>query len=162
MPQRSSDRCEIDPMATSVTVDTSVMVKGLVSPRRKKKDQLFESQLDLHLRSRDILVKIESGDYVNHIPMLALIETACVVSRLADEARARLAIAYLSQHSKFYGDAYLLDRSIEVGIITKASGFDVIFMACAEETGSTLITDDRKMDEKARHYGLDVIFLRDL
>ena len=63
---------------------------------------------------------------------------------------------------KFYGDAYLLERSIEVGIITKASGFDVIFMACAEETGSTLITDDRKMDEKARHYGLDVIFLRDL
>lgn len=58
MPQRSSDRCEIDPMATSVTVDTSVMVKGLVSPRRKKKDQFFESQLDLHLRSRDILFKI--------------------------------------------------------------------------------------------------------
>lgn len=58
MPQRSSGRCEIDPMATSVTVDTSVMVKGLVTPKRKKKDQLFESQLDLHLRSRDILFKI--------------------------------------------------------------------------------------------------------
>jgi len=149
-------------MATRVTVDTSVIVKGLVPPRRRKKDQLFESQRELHLRCREILLKTESGEYINHIPLLALIETACVVSRLSDEARAGLALTFLSQNSRFYGDAYLMERSIEVGIRTKASGFDVIFMACAEETGSTLITDDRKMYERANDYGLDVIFLRDM
>jgi predicted nucleic acid-binding protein len=149
-------------MATRVTVDTSVIVKGLVPPRRRKRDHLFESQRELHLRCREILLKTESGEYINHIPLLALIETACVVSRLSDEARAGLALTFLGQNSRFYGDAYLMERSIEVGMKTKASGFDVIFMACAEETGSTLITDDRKMHERANDYGLDVIFIRDM
>lgn len=147
-------------MAIRVTTDTSVMIKGLVPPRRRKRDQLYEIQLDLHLRSREILSKIESGEYINHIPMIALIETACVVSRLSDEDRADLALSFVSQNSKLYSDAYLLERSIEVGKRTKASGFDVVFMACAEETGSTLITDDRKMYEKANDYGLDVRPLR--
>lgn len=114
------------------------------------------------MRSREILSKIESGEYVNHIPMLALIETACVVSRLSDEERADLAISFVSQNSRLYSDVYLLQRSIEVGKRTMASGFDVIFMACAEEAGSTLITDDRKMYERANDYGMDVRFLRDL
>jgi len=35
-------------------------------------------------------------------------------------------------------------------------------MACAEENGSILITDDRKMYERADDYGLYVKFLRDL
>lgn len=149
-------------MSTRVTADTSVMVKGLVPPRRRKRDQLYEVQLGLHLRSKEILSKIESGEYINHIPLLALIETACVVSRLSDEERADLALSFVSQNSRLYSDAYLLVRSVEVGIRTKASGFDVVFMACAEETDSTLITDDRKMYERANDFGLDVRFLRDL
>jgi predicted nucleic acid-binding protein len=50
----------------------------------------------------------------------------------------------VSQNSRVYSDVYLLERSIEIGVRTKASGFDVVFMACAEETGSMLITDDKK------------------
>lgn len=149
-------------MDTRVTIDTSVIVKGLVPPRRRKRDQLFESQLELHLRCREILLKTESGEYINNIPLLALIETACVVSRLSDEKRADLALSFVSQNSRVYSDVYLLERSIEIGLRTKASGFDVVFMACAEETGSMLITDDRKMYERANDYGLDVRFLRDL
>jgi rRNA-processing protein FCF1 len=38
----------------------------------------------------------------------------------------------------------------------------VVFMACAEETGSILITDDRKMHDRANDNGLDVIFMRDV
>jgi hypothetical protein len=34
-------------MAISVTVDTSVMVKALVPPRRRKRDELYEAQLNL-------------------------------------------------------------------------------------------------------------------
>jgi len=148
-------------MVISVTLDTSVIVKALVPPRRRKRDELYEAQLDLHLRSREFFLKIESGEYSNHIPIIALIETACVVSRLSDEARADLALDFLSRNSRFYSDGYLLERSIEIGIETKASGFDVLFMACAEKTNSKLITDDRKMQERANDYGLDVIFLRD-
>ncbi|WP_048131822.1 MULTISPECIES: type II toxin-antitoxin system VapC family toxin [Methanothrix] len=149
-------------MATNVTVDTSVIVKALVPPRRKKQDKLFDLQRELHLSCRDVLLKTESGEYANHIPLLALIETACVVSRLSDAQRAGLALTFLGQNSRFYGDAYLMERSIRIGMRTKASGFDVVFMACAEETGSILITDDRKMYDRANDYGLDVIFIRDV
>ena len=54
-----------------------------------------------------------------------------------------------------------LKRSIEIGIKTKASGFDVIFMACADMTGSLLITDDRKMYEKSIEFGLEATLLRE-
>lgn len=113
------------------------------------------------MRSREILLKIESGEYLNHLPIIALIETACVVSRLSDEVRADLALDFLSRNSRLYSDGYLLEMSIEIGLKTKASGFDVLFMACAEKTNSKLITDDRKMWDRANDYGLEVIFLRD-
>jgi predicted nucleic acid-binding protein len=148
-------------MAIKVTVDTSVIVKGLVPPRRRKRDEFYEHQLSLHLRSREILLQIESGEYENHLPIIALIETACVVSRLSDEVRADLALDFVGKNSKLYSDGYLIERAIEIGLKTKASGFDVLFMACAEKSNSKLITDDRKMREKASDYGLDVLFLRD-
>jgi len=37
---------------------------------------------------------------------------------------------------------------MEIGMRTKASGFDVVFMSCVEVTGSILITDDKGMDKK--------------
>ena len=67
----------------------------------------------------------------------------------------------LGQCPKMYDTADLLERSIEIGIETKASGFDVIFMACADVTGSLLITDDRKMYERSRESGIDTTLLRD-
>jgi len=55
--------------------------------------------------------------------------------------------------------ADLLERSIEIGIATKASGVDVIFIACADMNGSLLITADRKMHERARQSGIDTLLL---
>jgi len=148
-------------MITNVTTDTSVLIKGLVPPRRRAKDQLFSEQLDLHLRSVEILNKVERGDYSNHVPLIALIEVASVVSRLTNEPKSvSLALSYVSENSKLYPDVYLLERAIEIGKKTKASGFGVLFMACAEANGSILLTDDRKMYEKAALYGLEVNLLR--
>jgi len=149
-------------MGIDVTTDTTILVKGLVPPRRKIKDELYEEYLHSHKRAKEILLKIERGVYRNHIPLIALIETTCVVARLTnDNESVKLALSFVSQNSEMYSDAYLLEKSIEIGIKTKASGFDVTFMACAEVTGSTLITDDRKMYEKALDYGLEVKFLRE-
>jgi len=55
---------------------------------------------------------------------------------------------------KMYDTADLLERSIEIGIMTKSSGFEVIFIACADMNGSLLITDYRKMPERARQSGI--------
>lgn len=149
-------------MSTDVTIDTSILVKGLIPPRRRIRDQLYEDSLLLHSKSKEILLKIENGEYINHIPLIALIETACVVSRLTNDAESvNLSLSFVNQNSRMYSDAYLLERSIEIGKMTKASGFDVIFMACADITGSILMTDDRKMFERACEYGLNAKFLRD-
>lgn len=148
-------------MTIKVTTDTSVLVKGLVPPRRRVKDRLFTEQLNLHLRSSEILKKVEHGEYSNHVPLIALIEVASVVSRLTNEPKSvSLALSYVSENSRLYPDVYLLEKSIEIGEETKASGFDVLFMACAEIAGSLLLTDDRKMYESAALYGLKVNFLR--
>lgn len=103
-----------------VTTDTTVIVKGLIPPRRKKRDAIY------------------------------------------DYESVKLALSFVSQNSELYSDAYLLEKAMEIGMRTKASGFDVVFMSCTEVTGSILITDDKGMYEKARDYGLDAEFLRDL
>lgn len=147
-------------MTINVTIDTSVLIKVLVPPRRRAKDQLFSEQLDLHLRSNEILNKVERGEYSNHVPLLALIEVASVVSRLTNDPKSvSLALSFVSENSMLYPDVYLLERSIEIGKETKASGFDVLFLACAETSGSLLLTDDRKMYERATLYGLEANFL---
>nr|QNO48045.1 hypothetical protein IDMEPGOH_00001 [Methanosarcinales archaeon ANME-2c ERB4] len=55
----------------------------------------------------------------------------------------------------------LFERAIKIGMETKANGFDVLFMACADITNSVLITDDQKQSEKAKEYGVDTEFMRD-
>ncbi len=116
----------------------------------------------MHKKAKRILLKIESGFYKNHIPLIALIEIVCVIARLTnDNDSVKLALSFIDQNSEMYSDAYLLEKSIEIGTKTKVSGFDVIFMACAEVTDSILITDDGKMYKKALDYGLKVKLLRE-
>ena len=75
--------------------------------------------------------------------MIAFVEVACAISRLTnDEESAKLAISFLWQHAKPYPDMARFERAIQIGMETKASGFDVLFMACADITNSVLITDD--------------------
>jgi len=149
-------------MGRRVTTDTTVLIKGLVPPRRKRDDALLDESNRLYTTALEVLRRIELGDYENHIPLLALIETACVVSRLTnDPESASLATSFVSSHANLYDTTDLLLRSIEIGIKTKASGFDVIFMACADMTGSLLITDDRKMYEKSLEFGLEAALLRE-
>jgi predicted nucleic acid-binding protein len=86
-------------------------------------------------------------------PLVMLVEVATVVSRLSSSE---------TQHSRFYSDIYLLDEAIELGIQTKMSGFDVLFLACAKACEAVLITDDLKMYEKAKEVGIKSQLLREI
>jgi len=148
-------------MPANTTCDSTIIVRGLVHPRRKKRDKIYREQLRLHKKAKKILKKVESGEYRLHIPLIAFIETASVVSRLTnDKESIRMALSFLGENSKVYPDILLFEKAVEIGIETKASGFDVLFMACAKLTKSKLITDDRRQFERAKEYGLETEFLR--
>jgi len=136
-------------MPTNITCDTTVIVEGFVPPKREKHDEIYNEQLRSHNKAKEILRKVELGEYELHIPLIAFVEIACVISRLTnDEESVKLAISFLGQYAHAYPDMILFDKAIEIGTKTKASGFDVLFLTCAEFTNSILITDDKKQNMK--------------
>lgn len=105
---------------SDVTTDTTVIVKGLIPPRRKKKDEIYDEYLNLHRKAKNILLKIERGIYNNHIPLISLIETVCVVARLTNDYESvELALSFVSQNSELYSDAYLLEKARDYGLEAK-------------------------------------------
>jgi len=75
-------------MTTDATTDTSVLIKGIVPPRRKIRDRLYDEQLRHHLKSKKILRKVEAKVDANHVSLVALIETSPVISRLTDDTES--------------------------------------------------------------------------
>lgn len=139
-------------------------MKGLVPPRRKKRDEIYEESLRLHKLAKDFLEKIEYGECRLYIPSVALIESGAVISRVTNKKHiAKDAVGFLKGVSEeiFY-DYQILDKAIEIGIETKASGFDTTFVACAKLTDSTLVTDDKRMFEVAKNYGIKALLLREI
>ncbi|WP_238516264.1 type II toxin-antitoxin system VapC family toxin [Thermococcus gammatolerans] len=62
----------------------------------------------------------------------------------------------------FYSDVYLMEDAMKLGRKTGASGFDVLFLACAKKANAKLVTDDKKMYETAVKAGIEVELLREL
>jgi len=61
-----------------------------------------------------------------------------------------------------YSDVYLMEDAMKLGRETGASGFDVLFLACAKKANAKLVTDDKKMYETAVKAGIEVELLREL
>lgn len=147
-----------------VTLDTTVIVKALVEPRRAKDDSILKEQTRLHKLALSFVTNIQEGKDHLYIPSIALVETASVISRLTgsenlgkDSADFVIGLA----HSILY-DVELLDVAVAIATHTKASGFDVIFLACCKLTNSTLVTDDIRMHRAARSVGIPSQLLREL
>lgn len=148
---------------SAVTLDTTVLIKGIIPPMRRKKDSLYREQLRLHLKARDIIQEIEDRKTVMNIPAVCLIEIASVTARLTGkDQRGIQASDYVRDHGNVFYDIFLLNEAIRIGARTRSSGFDTIFIACAKLTNSTLITDDRKMYEAAAKVDVPAKLLRDI
>ena len=146
-----------------LTLDTTVIVKGLVPPKRKKRDSIYEESLRLHNLAKDILKKIESSEYKLYIPSIALVETGAVISRVTHKKNtAKNSVNFLKGiTTEILYDYQIIDEAIETGIETKSSGFDTIFITCAKITDSVLVTDDKKMFEIANKHGVKSKLLRE-
>ena len=126
------------------TIDTSFAVKGLVPPRRKKRDKILHEQKKMYKLARSYLDKVRNKEVEMYIPAIALVETGIVISRITNnEEDSRKAISFLRKNAThiFY-DHDILEQAISFGIKTKASGYDTMFLIVTEVTESELLTDD--------------------
>lgn len=143
--------------------DTTLIVKGLVEPRRKKQDEELEKALTLHKKAREYLEQGERGEIQMIIPSAALIETASVVSRLTNDHRTAMeAVNFLWENAEILFDYETLRQAIETGIRTKASGFDNLFLAACQLADAVLLTDDSRLHILATENGLESRLLREM
>lgn len=154
---------EITELSAAV-FDTTVIVKGIVPPRRQKNDELLNQQVEIHRLARTFMDAVESGKTELNLPSIALVETAAVVSRLTNHnGAAEESVDLLRAIStRILSDNEFLEEAIKVGIETKASGFDVVFLACSKILRVPLVTDDKQLADTAKRYGYTYIYLRDL
>jgi len=145
------------------TIDTTVLAKGIIPPRRRKKDDIYEEQLRLHKIAKSIIREVEAKQSVMHIPSVAIVEMAAVGARLTGKSERGVQSAeYVRENGNIVYDINLLSEAIRVASQTKISGFDSIFIACTKITNSTLITDDKKMYNAAVKTGVNAKLLREM
>ncbi len=145
------------------TIDTTALAYALFPPRRRKKDAIYEGQFRLHSIAKPIMLEIENKESVMNLPSIAIVEIAAVGARLTGkEERGIQASDYAKEHGNIVYDTALLEESVKVASKTKISGFDSVFVACAQITNSILVTDDRKMHEAAVKAGVKSKLLRDM
>lgn len=143
------------------TLDTSVIIKGLVKPRRKKQDHLLGEQIRIYEVASSIMDDVYNKKIDLSIPIAAIIEVASVSSRLTGIKSIGIETAGFinSIATEIIDEGNILQQCIDVAATTKISGFDSIFITCAKITDSTLITDDKKMYESAVKIGVKVKLL---
>ncbi|MDP3027463.1 MAG: type II toxin-antitoxin system VapC family toxin [Nanoarchaeota archaeon] len=147
----------------NLTLDTTILAKAIIPPRRRKKDSIYKEQFRLHTISKSIIEKIENRQNVMLIPAVALIEIAAVAARLTGKnERGIQASEYVKEHGNIIYDVFLIDEAVRIAAETKISGFDSIFIACAKLTDSILITDDKNMYEAAIKIGIKAKLLREI
>lgn len=102
-------------------LDTTVLIKAIFPPRRKKKDAVYEEQLRLH--AVKIMKSIEGGADTMALPFLALVETAAVGARSTGQAGlGKEAVSYVRSHATFLSDIMIHDESVDVPVKRRRAG----------------------------------------
>jgi len=144
-------------------LDSGVIIKGILEPRRKKQDEILAEQLRVYSVASSLMNEVNSGKTSLLIPNVAIVEIAAVASRLTGNKNIGIETANFIQNiAKIINENDILTQCVDIAATTKASGFDNIFIACAKVTNSTLVTDDKKMYDAAGKIGVKAKLLRDM
>ncbi len=128
-----------------LVIDASVAVKWLVIE-------------DRHELARDVLRE----GFVLLCPDLLLTEVANALrnkvrANLIGEPQARAAIADLPRYfDRLFRPAETLAKAFEMACRINHPVADCVYLACAEESGAALLTDDATLHQKAQALGADV------
>jgi len=145
-------------------LDTSVIIKGLIKPRRRKEDSILQEQIRIHETASTRLDRFYKGRIHFIIPSIAVVEIAAVSARLTGikDTGIETANFVYGIASEVINENNILAECIETAAETKISGFDAVYITCAKVTRSELITDDKGMYDAAVRTGIKAKLLREM
>lgn len=74
-------------LPAKLTFDSSVLIKALVPPKRRKQDGIYRTQMQLHASALEIFEDVVRKKISMSIPSVVLIEVGAVVSRLTNNEK---------------------------------------------------------------------------
>ena len=87
-------------LPAKLRIDSSVLIKALVPPRKRKEDDNYRQRMLLHTRALNIFEDVVHKKISMCIPSVVLIEVGAVVSRITNnENDAKEAVAKVRMHS---------------------------------------------------------------
>jgi len=116
-----------------VVLDTSVIVKAILTPSRLLPKDVYEREVETHRKSRLLIRLLREKRIEVLIPFIALVEVAGVLTRLASSSLAREVVESLktSENCRIVYEEEVRDLAIEVALQAGSSGFDTYFIAVA-------------------------------
>ncbi|NJE30360.1 PIN domain-containing protein [Thermococcus sp. 18S1] len=142
-----------------VVLDTSVIAKALMKPRRSLPQNVLERELKTHEKARLVVKLCDSHDV--SIPLAGLVEVASVLRRNGHSKVIHTVIESLSVSYEIVQEELIFETALDVASQTGASGFDTYFIALALLKDALLITDDLKMFKHSTDIGIKSVLLRD-
>ncbi len=143
-------------------LDTSVIVKGALTPSKSLPNEIYFRERDTHQNCRLILKKLDETCVEVYIPKVCVIETAAVLRRLAKRELATKLSRGLVKAYELVGESDIFDSAWRVALDRGSSGFDTYFIALAKMKDGLLFTDDDRMNYHARESGVDSVLIRDV
>ncbi|ADT84756.1 PIN domain-containing protein [Thermococcus barophilus] len=146
-----------------VILDSSVILKALLSPSRNLPEKVYNRERQTHEKCKYLMRLIEERNIEVHVPTVAKVEVAGVIKRVTGDAdKALLAAITISENYNLHYDVELIEKALEISLSTGASGFDSYFIALANLLNLPLFTDDKGMHIKAMGMGIKSYLIREL
>jgi predicted nucleic acid-binding protein len=142
-------------------LDSSILIKSIFKPLRSLPKEAYAREMETHDKCRRLLKMIDEKDVEVYVPRACIVETAAVVRRLSDRARARKVSKGISESYEIAEELMLFDTAWVVATDTGCSGFDSYFIALAKIKKAVLFTDDNGMHHHARDVGAESILVRE-
>ena len=143
-----------------VVLDTSVIAKALMKPRKSLPKEVFKREIETHRKAKLIIRICDYHEVL--LPRAGLVEVASVLKRNGHERLIPQILESLSLSYAIIPEGEFFEDAIEVASRTGAAGFDCYFMALALGQHALLITDDVKMERHAKSLGIRSLLVRAL
>lgn len=143
-------------------LDTTVIVKGALTPYKSLPEEIYSRELGTHQKCRLLLNILDESSVEVFIPKVCVIETAAVLKRLANRDLAAKLSRGLMRAYDLVGEPDIFESAWRVALDRGSTGFDTYFLALARMKDALLFTDDNGMSHHARGYGVNSILIREL